>query len=135
MILAENPKRYSTTADVSRGKAAGKLRRQQGSGLVSMTGEDNELAKRLPAGRCRRKTLFDHGRCIARQGRRQVEASTREWTCVHDRRGQRNLPRDCPRDAAEHLPGYRIFIQKNKIYSLILALRRFLWYITLCVIL
>ena len=46
------------------------------------------------------KTLFDHGRCIARQGRRQVEASAREWTCVHDRSGDGDLARDCPQDTA-----------------------------------
>ncbi|MBQ9774853.1 MAG: hypothetical protein IJW17_02320, partial [Lentisphaeria bacterium] len=47
--------------------------------------------------------LIDHGRCIARQGRSQIEAASREWTCVHDRRRQCNLTRDCPRDAAERL--------------------------------
>ena len=34
-------KRYSTTADVSRGKVEGELSCQQGNGLVSMTAEDN----------------------------------------------------------------------------------------------
>ena len=56
---------------------------------------------------------FDHGRCIARQGRSQIEAASREWTCVHDRRRQCNLTRDCPRDAAARL------LLKNRSYSLL----------------
>ena len=39
----KQPLRSSTTADVSRGKVAVKLRRLQGSGLVSMTAEDNAI--------------------------------------------------------------------------------------------
>ena len=61
------------------------------------------------------KTLFAHGRCIARQGRRQVEASAREWTRVHDRSGAADLPRDCPRSASVRL------CSKNLIYPIAVA--------------